>query len=76
MELLALSGTSHGGVYQGSVTTTTLATIRTGTGQVKKLYVLLDTGSSNTILSNNYLEHIPPEIGNLTNLDLIFLSNN
>ena len=30
-ELLALTGTSHGGVYPGSVTTTTMATTKTST---------------------------------------------
>ena len=42
----------------GSVTTTTIATIKTSIGTSRQLYVLLDTGSSNTILSNNYLEHV------------------
>ena len=35
-ELLALSGTSHGGVYPGSVTTTTMGTTKTSTGKSKK----------------------------------------
>ena len=45
-------------MYKGSVTTTTIATLKTSTGKTKRLYILLDTGSSNTILSNNYLEHV------------------
>ena len=49
-------------MYNGSVTTTTIATLKTSTGKTKRLYILLDTGSSNTILSNKYLEHITNQI--------------
>ena len=39
-------------------TTTTLATLKGATGETRKLYVLLDNGSSNSILSDKYLFYV------------------
>ena len=47
-----------GGGYPGSVTTTTMATTKTSTGKSRKMYILLNTGSSNTILSDKYLGQV------------------
>ena len=49
---------SHGGMYPGSVTTTTMATTKASTSKSRKMYILLDTGSSNTILSDKYLGQV------------------
>ena len=49
---------SHSTVHSGSITTTTVAAVKDSTGNMRELYVLLDTGCSSSILSDNYVNYV------------------
>ena len=43
--------------HSSGITTTTIATVRESTSNTRKLYVLLDTGCSSSIIGDNYLNN-------------------
>ena len=53
--ILLMIGTGH----SSGITTTTVATVKDSTGNTRELYILLDTGCSSTMLSDNYLGCVP-----------------
>ena len=55
---MTIGTSSHGTGHSSGITTTTVATVKSSTGDTRELYVLLDTGCSSTILSNNYLNNV------------------
>ena len=55
---MAIGTSSRGTSHSSGITTTTVAAVRSSTGDTSELYVLLDTGCSSTILSNKYLSHV------------------
>ena len=44
--------------HSSGITTTTVAAVKVSTGNMRELYVLLDTGCSSSILSDNYLNYV------------------
>ena len=55
---MTISTSSHRTGHSSGITTTTVATVKTSTGDTREIYVLLDTGCSSTILSNKYLRNV------------------
>ena len=49
---------SHSTGHSSGITTTTIAAVKDSTGNTRKLYVLLDSGCSSSILSDNYLNYV------------------
>ena len=49
---------SHSTGHSSGITTTTVAAVKDSTGNTRELYVLLDTGYSSSILSDNYLNFV------------------
>ena len=43
--------------HSSGITTITVAAVKDNTGNTRELYVLLDTGCSRSILSDNYLNY-------------------
>ena len=56
---------SYSTICSSGITTTTVATVRDSTDNTRKLYILLDTGCSNSILSDNYLKNIKKILKNI-----------
>ena len=54
----AINTKSHSTSHNSGINTTIVATVRDSTGNARELYVLLDTGCSSSILSDNYLNNI------------------
>ena len=54
-ELMTIGTRSHSTFCRSGITTIMVATIRDSTGNTRELYILLDSGCSSSILSNNYL---------------------
>ena len=44
---------SHSTGHSGGITTTTVAAVKDSTGNTRELYILLDTGCSSSILSDD-----------------------
>lgn len=55
---MTIGTSSHRTGHSSGITTTTVATVKTSTGDTREIYVLLDTGCSSTILSNKYLNNV------------------
>ena len=49
---------SHSTGHSSGITTTTVAAVKNSTGNTRELYVLLDTGCSCSIFSDNYLNYV------------------
>ena len=49
---------SHSTGHSSGITTTTVAAVKDSTGNTRELYVLLYTGCSSSILSDNYLNYV------------------
>ena len=50
--------TGHSTGHSSGITTTTVAAVKDSIGNMRELYVLLDTGYSSSILSDNYLNYV------------------
>ena len=54
---MTVSTESHSTGHSSGITNTTVAAVKYSTGNTRELYVILDTGCSSSILSNNYLNY-------------------
>ena len=55
---MTVGSESHSTGHSSGITTTKVATVKDSTGNTRELYVLLDTGCSSSILSDNYLNYV------------------
>ena len=55
---MTIGTSSHCTGHRSDITTTTVAAVKTSTDNTRELCVLLDTGCSSTILSNNYSKNV------------------
>ena len=57
-ELVTIRTQSYSASHNSGITTTTVAAVKDRTGNTRELYVLLDTGCSSSIFSDNYLNYV------------------